>query len=226
MYAFLRWVMRFITRGFLVGLFRVEGRDLVPRSGGLLICSNHSSTVDPPMVPAFFPRSDTWSMAKAEWFEVPWKRWLFTNYHAFPLVRHTADRRAIRRALDLLAGGQGVIIYPEGTRVREGGLRRAEPGAGFLALKSGSPVQPVALVGTRNCFPTGAHFPKRVRVAVRFGKPFRLAAQHADGTRVTNQEAADAIMLRVAELMPGEVRGDYTDVEGWRERLAAAYAEG
>src|SRR5439155_17864834 len=119
MYAFLRWVMRTITRTYLVGgLFRVEGRDLVPRSAGLLVCANHSSTVDPPMVPAFFPRTDTWSMAKAEWFQVPWKHWLFTNYHAFPLVRHTADRRAIRHALGLLADGQCVVIYPEGTRVR------------------------------------------------------------------------------------------------------------
>jgi len=223
-FAFLKWVMRFLTRGFLVGLFRVEGRDLVPRTGGLLVCSNHSSTVDPPMVPAFFPRRDTWSMAKAEWFEVPWKNWLFTNYHAFPLVRHTADRRAIRRALGLLAQGECVVIYPEGTRVREGGLRRAEPGAGFLALKSGVPVQPVALVGTRQCFPTGAKFPKRVRVSVRFGEPFRLAQHHAGGTRVTNQEAADAIMLRIAELMPPEVRGDYTDIEGWRSKLAEVYA--
>ena len=223
MYALLRWVMRTITRGYLVGLFRVEGRERVPRREGLLVCSNHSSTVDPPMVPAFFPRTDTWSMAKAEWFSSPFKRWIFSSYHAFPVVRHTADRRAIRRSLALIEAGHCVVIYPEGTRVREGGLRRAEPGAGFLALRSGAVVQPVALAGTRDCFPTGAHWPRRVPVAVRFGEPFRVAESHPDGRRVRFEEAADAIMVRVAELMPPDARGDYADLDAWRERVRDLY---
>ena len=223
MYAFMRWLMRFITRGYLGGLFGVDGRDQVPRKGALIVCANHSSTVDPPMVPAFLPRSDTWSMAKAEWFR-DLRRHFFQAYHAFPVVRHTADRRAIRRAQEILASGQALIMYPEGTRVREGGLRRAEPGAGFLAARSQIPVQPVALVGTRDCFPTGAHWPRRVPVRVRFGPPFRVAAKRPDGRRVTNQEAADAIMVRVAELMPEAVRGDYTDLARWRAELEGVWA--
>lgn len=223
-YAFMRWLMRAITRTFLVGHFRVEGADLVPRLGGLIVCSNHSSTVDPPMVPAFLPRSDSWSMAKAEWFR-DWRRVIFAGYHAFPVVRHTADRKAIRRALEVLGAGQVLVMYPEGTRVREGGLRRAEPGAGFLAAHSAVPVQPVALVGTRECFPTGAHWPRRVPVAVRFGRPFQVARHYPDGRRVGNQDAADAIMVRVAELMPEAVRGDYADLDGWRERLAGAWED-
>jgi 1-acyl-sn-glycerol-3-phosphate acyltransferase len=223
-YAFMRWLMRAITRTYLVGLFRVEGADNVPRSGQLIVCSNHSSTVDPPMVPAFLPRSDSWSMAKAEWFR-DWRRVIFAGYHAFPVVRHSADRKAIRRALELLSSGQALIMYPEGTRVREGGLRRAEPGAGFLAVRSASPVQPVALVGTRDCFPTGGRWPRRVPVRVRCGRPFRIARHHPDGRRLTNQDAADAIMVRVAELMPEDARGDYRDLEGWRRRLAGAWED-
>lgn len=220
----MRWLMRAITRGYLVGLFRVEGAESVPRTGGLIICSNHSSTVDPPMLPAFLPRSDTWSMAKAEWFH-DWRRLIFSGYHAFPVVRHTADRRAIRRAQKVLESGQALIMYPEGTRVREGGLRRAEPGAGFLAARSGEPVLPAALVGTRDCFPSGAHWPRRVRVAVRFGRPFRVPGHYPDGRRLGNQDAADAIMVRIAELMPESARGDYSDLETWRARLAGAWEE-
>ena len=219
----MRWLMRAITRTFLVGLFRLEGKERVPRSGALIICSNHSSTVDPPMVPAFVPRSDTWSMAKAEWFH-DFRRVIFRAYHAFPVVRHTADRRAIRRANEILEKGQALVMYPEGTRVREGGLRRGEPGAGFLALKRHVPVQPAALVGTRDCFPTGARWPRRVPVVVRFGTPFVVAAHYPDGRRVSNQDAADAIMVRIADLMPEAARGDYTDLESWRTRLAGVWA--
>ncbi len=222
-YAVMRWVVRAIARTYLAGLFHLEGKGLVPRSGALVVCANHSSNVDPPVVPAFLPRADSWSMAKAEWFR-DFRRVFFQGYHSFPVVRHTADRRAIRRALELLASGQAVVMYPEGTRIREGGLRRAEPGAGFLALRGGAAVQPVALVGTRACFPAGSTLPRRRPVTVRFGRPFRLAARYPDGRRVTNQDASDAIMVRIAELMPEETRGEYADLDRWRAELAGVWA--
>ena len=220
MYSFLRWVMRTVTRTYLLGLFRLEGRDNVPRAGGLLICPNHQSTIDPPMVPAFLPRGDSWSMAKAEYFAKPnFTNWLFTNYHAFPVVRHSADRQAIRRASEVLSGGHALVVYPEGTRIEAGGLRRGEPGAGFLAQLTGTPVLPVALVGTRECFPKGARFPSRVPVRLVYGRPFTIPARLPDGTRVDRQAASDAIMLSVAELMPEPSRGEFSDLTGWRARV-------
>jgi 1-acyl-sn-glycerol-3-phosphate acyltransferase len=220
MYGFLLFVMRLVTRTVLLGgLFRVEGLENVPLKGPLLVCPNHASTVDPPLVPAFMPRRDTWSMAKVEYFERTFQRWLFTNYHAFPVVRHTADRKAVRRAREILESGQALIVYPEGTRVREGGLKDAEPGAGFLALIAAAPVLPVALIGTRECFPPGAKIPRRRRVTLRFGRPFKIVGRRTDGTRVSNQDAADAIMLAVAEMLPPEYRGVYSDVDGLRARL-------
>lgn len=221
-YAFLRWLLRAITRVYIGPLFHMEGRDLVPRQGGLMVCANHSSNVDPPMVPGFLPRSDSWSMAKAEWFR-DLRGIIFRAYHAFPVVRHTADRAAIRRALAILRGGETLIMYPEGTRVREGGLKRAEPGAGFFALQAGVPVQPVALIGTRAIFPAGTTLPRRGPITLRFGTPFRLHPHRPDGSRVTNQDASDAIMVRIAELMPEDVRGDYSDLDDWRARLAGVY---
>jgi 1-acyl-sn-glycerol-3-phosphate acyltransferase len=216
--------MRLVTRTVLFGgLFQVEGLENVPRTGPLLVCPNHASTVDPPLVPAFMPRRDTWSMAKVEYFDHPFQRWLFTNYHAFPVVRHTADRKAVRRAREILESAEALIVYPEGTRVREGGLQAAEPGAGFLALIAAAPVLPVALIGTRDCFPPGATLPRRRRVTIRFGRPFRVARRRADGAKVSNQEAADAIMLAVAEMLPADYRGVYSDVDGLRRRLADLY---
>ena len=220
----MRWLLRAITRVYIGRLFDMDGRELVPRTGGLMVCANHSSNVDPPMVPGFLPRADSWSMAKAEWFR-DLRGLIFRAYHAFPVVRHTADRSAIRRALAILRGGECLVMYPEGTRVREGGLKHAEPGAGFLALQAKVAVQPVALIGTRAIFPAGTLLPRRGRISLRFGRPFGIASHRPDGRRVTNQEASDAIMVRIAELMPEDVRGEYADLDRWRAELAGVWAD-
>ncbi len=222
-YAILRGIMRLLTRGYLLGLFQVKGRELVPRTGPLLVCPNHSATLDPPMVPAFLPRGDTWSLAKSEYFARSLTSMIFSAYHAFPIVRHSADRRALRRGFDILKAGGALIIYPEGTRVEDGRLRRPEPGAGFIALRADARVQPVALLGTRECLPKGSHWPRRIPVSVTFGPPFRLAGRRPDGSRVSHQDAADAIMVRIAELLPPEKRGDFADLEAERARVRDLY---
>jgi len=217
-YAFLRWLMRTMTSVYLVGLFRIIDEENFLRTGPAIICPNHSANLDPPLVPAFLPRGDSWNMAKSEYFR-GWKSWIFRAYHAFPVVRHSADRTALRKAFDILKDGQVLIMYPEGTRGETGALRNPEPGAGFIAQKSGAPVVPVAMTGTRECLPKGARWPRRVPVTMRYGKPFVIAQKKADGTRVTREEAADAIMCAIAEMLPPEMRGVYSDFEARRARL-------
>jgi 1-acyl-sn-glycerol-3-phosphate acyltransferase len=219
-YAFLRALMRALTTTYLLGLFKVVGAENIPRTGALIICPNHSATLDPPMVPAFVPRNDTWNMAKSEYFRTRLLRFIYRSYHSFPVVRHTADRVALRRAFDLLKAGQVLIIYPEGTRVESGVLASPEPGAGFIAQKSGCPVLPVALTGTRDCLPKGARWPRRTTVTITFGKPFVVLPKRADGTRVNHKEASDAIMVAIAELLPPDQRGVFTELESLRKRLA------
>ncbi len=218
-YALMRWIMRLLTRTYLIGLFRVNGAENVPRRGPLMICPNHSATLDPPMVPAFTPRGDTWNMAKSEYF-TGFKAWIFRAYHSFPVVRHTADRAALSRSFDLLKAGHALIVYPEGTRVESGVLAKPEAGAGFIAQKTGCPVVPVGLTGTRECFPKGARWPRRTQVTITFGRPFIVAQKRPDGTRVKREQAADAIMLAIAELLPASQRGEYSDLPALRERLA------
>ena len=220
MYAFMRGLMRFLTRTVLVGLFDMSGRENVPRTGPALVCPNHFGTIDPPMVPAFLPRADSWSMAKSEYFRKPLSRWIFTAYHSFPVVRHTADRAALRHSFQLLKAGHALVMYPEGTRIDAGVLAQPEPGAGFIAQRAACPVVPVAVLGTAACLPKGARWPRRVPVSLRYGKPFVVMDRRPNGERVSHQEAADAIMLEIAQLLPSEKRGAFSDVEGLKRRLA------
>ena len=224
-YALLRGLMRTVVRTYLVGLFTLRGSDNIPRTGPLIVCPNHQGTIDPPLVPAFVRRGDTWSMAKSEFFRKRLIAFMYRHYHAFPVVRHSADRAALRRAFDLLKAGSALIIYPEGTRVESGGLALAEPGAGFIAQKSGSPVLPVALTGTRECLPKGAWWPSRTRVTVTFGEPFVVLRKREDGSRISHEEASDAIMVAIAELLPPEERGRFSDLDSYRKRLAGVTAQ-
>jgi len=78
---------------------------------------------------------------------------------------------------------------------------------------------PVGLTGTRECLPKGARWPRRTRVTVTFGKPFVVATKRADGTRVSHEDASDAIMAAIAELLPPEQRGEFSDLESLQRRL-------
>ena len=212
--------MRFLTNTYLIGLFKVIGAENVSRTGPLIICPNHSANLDPPLVPAFTPRDDAWSMAKSDYFRGGFLKWLFTSYQAFPVVRHSADRVALRRSFDLLKAGHVLIMYPEGTRVEAGVLAAPEPGAGFIAQKAACPVIPVGLTGTRECLPKGSWWPKRVPVTITFGKPFVVLEKREDGSRISREDAADAIMLAIAELLPEKQRGVFSDLPTLRKRLA------
>lgn len=224
MYGLMRATVRLLARTVLVGLLRMDGRAAVPRRGGLLVCSNHLSAIDPALVPAFLPRRDSWSMAKSEWFERPgFTSWLLRSYHAFGVVRHTPDRRALRQARQILDRGDVLVLYPEGHRSETGRLLRGEPGAGFLARAAGVEVLPVGLVGTADCVPLGSSLPRRVPVEIRFGPRIRIPERAADGRRIDNQDASDAIMLAIAELLPAEMRGEYADLQGLRERLHGVF---
>jgi 1-acyl-sn-glycerol-3-phosphate acyltransferase len=158
-------------------------------------------------------------MAKSEYFRRWLIRFVFGLYHAFPVVRHTADRTALRRSFDLLKAGHALIIYPEGTRVDSGVLDDPEPGAGFIAQKAACAVLPVALTGTNACMPKGARLPRRVPVTVTFGRPFVVNQRRPSGARVTHQEASDAIMLAIAELLPEGQRGRFRDIGALKARL-------
>jgi 1-acyl-sn-glycerol-3-phosphate acyltransferase len=203
-YRFATWVIRSMVRGLT--RTQVRGEEHIPRTGPLVVVSNHVQWVDPVILGAIFPRPLIF-MAKQELWRYPPVGWVVERYGAFPVRRGEADRAAIRRGLSILAAGGAVGIFPEGTRSRRAVLKEPYPGASLLALRSGAPVLPVGIVGTEIMGKFGwvGHWP---RIDITYGEPFVLDPRSGEG-KGRLLEATDTIMRRIAALLPPERRGRY-----------------
>jgi 1-acyl-sn-glycerol-3-phosphate acyltransferase len=149
--------------------WRTSGIENVP-AGGVIIAANHISLWDPPVIGTALPRKVHF-MAKEELFANPVFGWIISKLGAFPVKRGAADRTAIRTALRLLESGSILAIFPEGTRSKDGKLGSPEAGLALLALKSGVPIVPAAIIGTNKIFRDNQVLPK---FRVIFGKPILL----------------------------------------------------
>ncbi|MFW6107509.1 MAG: lysophospholipid acyltransferase family protein [bacterium] len=174
---------------------RVWGAGHVAREGGVVLASNHASFLDPPAVGLGLPRP-IWYMARASLFRVPGFRQLIEALNALPIERGGADRRAVRRAVELLRGGGALLVFPEGTRSRDGRVGRFGAGFAMMAARAGVPVVPVALAGTFEAWPRHRALPRAGRVAVAFGEP----VGPPEGGREACRAAAAAVRRRVVAL--------------------------
>lgn len=214
-----RWMTaasRLICRVVMGDLLDVTGTEKVPPRGGLLVVSNHVGTTDPPITGAYLPRRDLYFMAKSDYFQHPVSRFFIVGYHAFPVVRGSADRAALRQAVGLMRQGHAVLVYPEGHRSPDGVLQRPHPGAGFLARAAGVPILPVGIWGTERVLPIGSIRPRRAPVHLRFGRAVPLPAEDPDGPRRTNQQISDLLMQRIAEVLPASRRGIFGGTTDYR----------
>ncbi len=209
----LRGIVRAIAR------FRADGAlDAVPRSGPLIVVANHASSADPVLVTSFLSRDIdrplNW-LGKRELLEWGPAGWAFRIAAIHPVDREAADLEAFRTAMRILDAGQVLAIFPEGTRSRDGGLQEVREGAGMLALRSGAPVLPVAVIDSDRLWPRGHLLPKAgKRVTVRYGTPFKVSDElEAAGEPTKGRKATEAatrlIMTRIAALLPPRQRGVY-----------------
>ena len=183
----------------LMGGLDVIGRENVPATGGVILCPNHVSHVDPPAVGAGM-RRQVHFMAKDELFRVPVLGFLIAGFGSFPVRRGTADRKAIKRAIELLEEGRVICLFPEGTRSPDGRLQEPELGASLIALRTGAPVVPVAVIGTTEVLPAGASRPRRHRCKVVYGEPLRFDDLSGSTNRAAMKEAGRRIMSAIADL--------------------------
>lgn len=184
---------------------RVDGRENLPKSGPYILVSNHINWKDPPLISITLDLSVRY-MAKIQAFGYPLLGYIVRATGAFPVRRGEGDRRALVTALRVLAGGQILGFFPEGHRSESGALLRGKPGIGFLASRVPDvPLVPVAMIGTKQSLLRlifGGH------AVLRVGRPFHLADLTEDERR-DEQRLTDAVMRRIASLLPAEMRGAY-----------------
>lgn len=197
-YSFFHVFFRIFFR--VLGRWDVTGVENVPTTGPVIIAANHLSMADPPLVGCSLPRK-AWFMAKEELFH-PAVGWFLRAMRAFPVKRGEPDMQALKKSLKLLASGEILMIFPEGTRQPSGHLGEPELGVGMIALRSKAPVIPVRLSGTDRLLPPGKPFPRPARVTIRYGKPIEFSVDPARPARENYTAAAREIMAAIGRL-PG-----------------------
>jgi 1-acyl-sn-glycerol-3-phosphate acyltransferase len=172
-------------------LYRVKamGKENVPSKGPVIICSNHISNLDPPIVGITSPR-DIHFMAKGELFENKVIGWILKRVKAFPVKRGMKDRQALRDGLQVLKDDHTLGLFPEGTRSKTGQLGEGLAGAGFFALRSDAEVIPCAIIGEYKLFR---------KVKVFYGKPINLEQLREE--KASAQTVVDTIMAEIQKLL-------------------------
>lgn len=162
--------------------FTASGRENVPSSGPIVIVPNHKSFWDPFFV-AIVLRRPVHFMGKSDYFEGTWYARLFLALGAFPVRRGESDEEALETARAILARGDALALFPEGTRIRDEGLGTPKRGAARLAIEAGAPLIPATITGTeKRRWP----LPRRVRIA--FGTPVKV-----EGFDATPDDASSAM---------------------------------
>lgn len=193
------WIASLITvrLNFRCSIF---GRENAPSKGPFIFVSNHASYIDPLVLGTSLPCAKWFSyVAKKDLFEKPLVGWYLRQIHALPLDRE-GDVAAVRIVIKLLKSGKSIVLFPEGTRSKEVGLRPAKPGVGFIIAKAKVPVLPAYIEGSYEAMPSGKESVKKgSRINVFIGKPLRF--DNLDfNSRDSYQQISDEIMKSIAHL--------------------------
>ena len=214
-----KWIVTYGCKFGLDIMCRIDSRELqkVPSTGPLILFTNHTGMVEAPiMYTQLQPRQKVTALAKVETWDNWFLRMVFNLWGIIPIHRGEADMVAMRKALEALEQNSILGISPEGTRSKEGKLRRAHGGIAMLALHSQAPLQPMAHWGGENFGRNVKQF-KRTRFDIRVGPIFRLDSHGERVTKETRQKMADEMMYQLAKLLPEGYRGEYSDLENASE---------
>ncbi|MGM0602785.1 MAG: lysophospholipid acyltransferase family protein [Bacillota bacterium] len=164
--------------------WNVTGLENIPKKGKIIVMSNHISNLDPPILGAVLKRPIRF-MAKKELFKNPLMRFILNIAEAFPVDRSKTDIRAFRQALRVLADGEILGIFPEGTRCPEGEPGIPKSGSVMLAVKSKAPIVPVGIKNVK----------REGKITVNIGKPFTLDNYYNKKLSEEKREEAGKIIM-------------------------------
>jgi 1-acyl-sn-glycerol-3-phosphate acyltransferase len=196
---------------YLLGRPKVEGLEYLPRSGAAILASNHLAVADSFYLPLVVSRRITF-LAKAEYFTGTglkgwFQRWFYTVAGQVPIDRTDADsaQSALNTARRILDAGKLLGMYPEGTRSPDGRLYKGKTGLARLALETGMPVIPVAMIGTDVVNPPGSKMWRFGRVEVKIGKPMDFTRfEGLAGNRFIERAVIDEVMYELMRLSSQE----------------------
>jgi 1-acyl-sn-glycerol-3-phosphate acyltransferase len=188
--------------------WRVYGAENVPLQGGVILASNHASFLDPPLVGAGLKRDINY-LARESLFRFPGIGALLRSWNSVPVDRDGGGAGGLKIILDRLLAGGGIILFPEGTRTKDGKLLPARSGIGLTVIKSTAPVVPVRVFGTFEAYGRHIRLPRPKRITVKYGRALsfeklRAEAKTCDKVRLKEiyQQVADEIMAAIAKLEP------------------------
>ncbi len=144
-YRVVHWILT--TGSRLVWRVKVSGVEELPGAGGFVLAPSHRSMMDIPLAAIPTTRRIRF-MGKASLFRIPVLGWLFSTLGGFPVERDGTDRKAVRDSVAMLAAGEVLCVFPEGTRQNGPKIQPLQPGASYLALRSGAPIVPIAIAGS------------------------------------------------------------------------------
>ena len=215
-------VLRFLIRILLNLIARIEirGKENVPLTGGMIISANHIGILDIIMVYYGIERTDIFIPVAEKWEKISWIRWLGNQLNFLFIDRYNPDLKAMRKMISLMEDGKCLVIAPEGTRSRTGGLIEGRPGVAFLAARSGFPVIPVAITGTEDKVLLGnVKRLRRSNVTLTGGKPFIIPPLPKENRDEVLQNYTDEIMCQMAAILPERYRGVYAKHPRLKELL-------
>src|SRR6185369_11381218 len=190
--------------------WRVYGAENVPLSGGVILASNHASFLDPPLVGSGLKRDINY-LARESLFRYPGIGALLRSWNSVPVDREGGGAAGLKKILGRLLDGGAIILFPEGTRTRDGKLQPARSGIGLAAIKSDAVIVPVRVFGTYEAYGRHLRLPRPYRVSVKWGEPMRFETLRAEAKNCSKarlkeiyQQVADEIMEAIAKIEPYE----------------------
>lgn len=177
-------------------------------TGPVILASNHASFLDPPLVGSGLPRDINY-LARESLFRFPVVGAILRSWNAVPVDRDGGGAKGLKAILDRLLAGGAIILFPEGTRTRDGKLQPARSGIGLTVIKSNAPVVPVRVFGTYEAYGRHMKLPLPKRVIVKYGEPMLFTELRREAETCTKprlkeiyQQVADEIMAAIAKLEP------------------------
>ena len=188
--------------------WRVFNPERVPRTGPVILAANHASFIDPPLVGSGLTRDINY-LARESLFRFPVVGAILRSWNAVPVDRDGGGAKGLKIILGRLLAGGGIILFPEGTRTKDGNLQPARSGIGLTVITSAAPVVPVRVFGTFAAYGRNHKFPHPKKVAVKYGAPMNFEKLRAEAKVCSKSrlkeiyhEVADEIMAAIAKLEP------------------------